>query len=134
MKKPQCSRCGRALSDPFSIAVGMGPECRGGLRRKGWKFPKPKYQVRDGHVVLVGMVGKMEKPIISADPSTARPSTALRTKYQDEKREIVLRAKREGRTFREAVHLLHDYMIEKDSRMSILWCEKFASEVWKELK
>lgn len=23
MKKPHCSKCGRALTDPFSIAVGM---------------------------------------------------------------------------------------------------------------
>lgn len=62
MKKPQCSKCGRALSDPFSIAVGMGPECRGGLSKKGWKFPKPQYRVRKGRVELVGMVGKLEPP------------------------------------------------------------------------
>ncbi len=62
MKKPHCSKCGRALSDPFSIAVGMGPECRGGLSKKGWKFPKPKYKVRNGRVELVGMIGKVEEP------------------------------------------------------------------------
>jgi hypothetical protein len=62
MKKPHCSKCGRALTDPFSIAVGMGPECRGGLSKKGWKFPKPQYKVSGGRVVLVGMVGKVEPP------------------------------------------------------------------------
>jgi hypothetical protein len=40
----------------------MGPECRGGLSKKGWKFPKPKYRVRGGRVVLVGMTGKVIEP------------------------------------------------------------------------
>lgn len=62
MKKPQCSKCGRALKDPFSIAIGMGPECRGSLSKKGWKFPKPKWRVRAGRVELVGMVGKIVEP------------------------------------------------------------------------
>ena len=67
MKKPHCTRCGRALTDPYSVAVGMGPECRGGLARKGWKFPKPKYRVRDGHVVLVGVIGKVERPAVNEE-------------------------------------------------------------------
>jgi hypothetical protein len=69
MKKPRCSKCHRALTDPFSIAVGMGPECRGGLQRKGWKFPKPKFKVIGGRVVLVGMVGKVEPPLVVSDVS-----------------------------------------------------------------
>jgi hypothetical protein len=62
MNKPQCSKCGRALKDPFSIAIGMGPECRGSLSKKGWKFPKPKWRVRAGHVELIGMTGKIVEP------------------------------------------------------------------------
>lgn len=64
---PKCSKCGRRLTDPFSIAVGMGPECRGGLARKGWKFPKPRYKVSGGRVVLVGMTGKVEPPSVNTD-------------------------------------------------------------------
>lgn len=67
MKKPQCSRCGRALKDPFSIAVGMGPECRGRLSKRGWKFPKPRYQVRHGHVEFLGMTGKVEQPAVNTE-------------------------------------------------------------------
>jgi len=26
---PRCSKCGRVLTDPTSIAIGVGPECRG---------------------------------------------------------------------------------------------------------
>lgn len=63
MKKPQCSKCHRPLTDPFSIAIGMGPECRGVLKKKGWKFPKPRYQVRDGRVEFLGMVGKIQPPV-----------------------------------------------------------------------
>jgi hypothetical protein len=65
--KPVCSKCGRALTDPFSIAVGMGPECRGALSRKGWKFPKPKFKVSGGRVVLVEMVGKIEPPAVNVE-------------------------------------------------------------------
>lgn len=27
-RKPICSKCGRVLTDPVSIAMGIGPECR----------------------------------------------------------------------------------------------------------
>lgn len=29
MKTPKCSKCGRPLTNPASIARGMGPECAG---------------------------------------------------------------------------------------------------------
>ena len=28
-----CKRCGKPLTDPLSIAIGLGPECRGGAGR-----------------------------------------------------------------------------------------------------
>ncbi len=65
MKKPVCSRCKRPLKDPVSIAIGMGPECRGALSRKGWKFPKPKWKVRGGRAVLIGLDGKVEPPAVN---------------------------------------------------------------------
>ena len=67
MKQPICSRCKRPLSDPLSVAIGMGPECRGGLSKKGWKFPKPIWRTRNGHVELVGMSGKVEPPTVNTD-------------------------------------------------------------------
>lgn len=66
MKQPQCSRCHRPLKDPFSIAIGMGPECRGKLSKAGWKFPKPRYQVRHGRVEFMGMTGKIQPPVVNA--------------------------------------------------------------------
>lgn len=83
IKKPQCSRCHRALTDPFSIAVGMGPECRGGMAKKGWKFPQPKYRVSGGRVVLVGMIGKITPPPAQIE----EPSLLLRTSLESEKKE-----------------------------------------------
>lgn len=71
MKKPQCSKCHRVLTDPFSIAVGMGPECRGGLSKKGWKFPKPKYKVKNGRVTLLGLVGNIERPPVHVESAEA---------------------------------------------------------------
>jgi len=67
MKKPICSRCGRPLKDPYSIAVGMGPECRGGLIKKGWRFPKPQFAVRDGHVTFIGVSGKIDPPAVNVE-------------------------------------------------------------------
>lgn len=60
MKKPHCSRCGRALKDPYSIAVGMGPECRGAASKKGMKFPKAKWKVQGGRVMFDGLEGAIE--------------------------------------------------------------------------
>lgn len=54
-RKPTCSKCGRVLTDPYSIAVGMGPECRGGAARSGAKLPKPKWRVQGGRVVFLGV-------------------------------------------------------------------------------
>ena len=62
MSRAKCCKCGRPLTDPFSIALGMGPECRGSLSKRGWKFPKPKYEVHHGRVELVGMTGKIVEP------------------------------------------------------------------------
>lgn len=65
MKKPVCSRCKRPLKDPVSIAIGMGPECRGALSRKGWKFPKPKWKVQGGRAVFIGLDGNVEPPAVN---------------------------------------------------------------------
>lgn len=58
----KCMKCGKPLKDPFSIALGMGPECRGRLKKRGWKFPKPKWRVRSGRVEYLGMTGKIVEP------------------------------------------------------------------------
>jgi hypothetical protein len=62
MAAERCGICHRRLTDPASIAMGIGPECRGKLTKLGWKFPRPVYQVRHGKVELVRMDGKVEKP------------------------------------------------------------------------
>lgn len=62
MNTARCTVCHRPLTDPYSIAIGMGPDCRGRLAKKGWTFPKPKYRITHGRVELAGMVGKVERP------------------------------------------------------------------------
>ena len=37
--KPTCKKCGRPLRDPLSIAIGVGPECRGATSRSS-RSPK----------------------------------------------------------------------------------------------
>ena len=67
MNQARCSRCGRPLTDPYSIAVGMGPECRGGAKKKGWRFPKAKWRVSHGHVIFDGLNGKVEPPVVNVE-------------------------------------------------------------------
>lgn len=64
MKQPVCSKCKRPLSDPYSIAVGMGPECRGAAKKKGMKFPKARYRVSHGMVIFDGLE-KAEPPTVN---------------------------------------------------------------------
>lgn len=66
MAANRCSECHRVLTDPFSIALGIGPECRGRMIKSGWKMPKPKWKVDGGRTVLVGMIGKVEPPKVEA--------------------------------------------------------------------
>jgi hypothetical protein len=65
----KCGRCGKPLKDPYSIAIGMGPECRKSLKKKGWRFPTPHYEARGDKVVLVGMTGKIKPPGPTGDLS-----------------------------------------------------------------
>ena len=44
MNKPRCSKCGRPLSNPESIARGMGPVCAGLTGRRG----KGKVRIKTG--------------------------------------------------------------------------------------
>jgi hypothetical protein len=62
MPVTHCAICHRLLTDAASVRIGIGPECRSKLVKRGWKFPKPQWRVRNGHVELVGMVGKLERP------------------------------------------------------------------------
>ena len=62
-KGPKCAKCGRKLTDPYSIAVGMGPECRGGAVKKGTKLPKPRYRVRNGRVEFLGLTSAEPLPV-----------------------------------------------------------------------
>jgi hypothetical protein len=93
VKKARCCKCGRALTDPFSIALGMGPECRGSLSKRGWKFPKPRYRVQHGHVILIGMDGKIVEPPPVGDTSTR----SVRRLTADRKRKVKRGNKNEGR-------------------------------------
>jgi hypothetical protein len=36
--QPRCQKCGKRLTDPVSIACGLGPECRGGGAGHGKRF------------------------------------------------------------------------------------------------
>jgi len=52
MKKPQCSKCGRPLKDPVSIALGIGPVCRG--TGNGGRQVHVRSRCSSGHVYAAG--------------------------------------------------------------------------------
>ena len=120
MGKPHCTKCGRTLTDHFSIAIGMGPECRGGMSKKGWKFPKPTYRVHKGRVELVGMTGKVEPPV--GEPA------------EDGKVKLVRSVLEHGGSQQDAAGLLQEYMEEHDSHVTMKWCEWYVAKVIKEIK
>ncbi len=66
MPYTRCAICRRLLKDPVSVAYGIGPECRGGLVRRGWKFPKPHWKMQKGKAVLSGFAGGNPRPVPGA--------------------------------------------------------------------
>jgi hypothetical protein len=118
MAVSRCSVCHRLLTDSYSVAVQIGPECRGRMLKSGYRFPKPKYQVRHGRVELIGMTGKIVPP----------------TGGRDEKTNLVRRILRDGgkNGYKRAVAALGDYMREKDAPMPLTWCARYVMTVCKE--
>jgi len=66
----RCMICHRPLTDETSVRMGVGSDCRAKLVRRGWKFPKPRFTVRDGHSLLIGFTGKVEIPEEETSPAT----------------------------------------------------------------
>lgn len=54
MPVTRCAICHRLLTDPYSVAIGVGPECRGKYPKN--HFPKPQWKVRHGRVELAGLI------------------------------------------------------------------------------
>lgn len=63
MAAQRCGICHRRLTDPASIAMGIGPECRSKLAKCGWKYRKPQYKVRRGKVELVSVSAMVPPPV-----------------------------------------------------------------------
>ena len=54
MKKPRCSKCRRPLKDPVSIALGIGPVCRG--TSNGGRLVHVRSRRSSGHIYAVASV------------------------------------------------------------------------------
>ena len=59
-----CSECGRTLTNPVSIAMGVGPVCGGGGAGRGRK-PKSRGGTRRGRGYGLGATGGGAGPLIS---------------------------------------------------------------------
>lgn len=87
MVKPKCSRCGRVLKDPVSIARGMGPVCAGGDGSAS-KRHKPGFRHSSGRHYALG-IGGSDQPLLLAqsDESEVSPEKSRRTRIQASKTE-----------------------------------------------
>ena len=63
MAAERCGICHRHLSDPASIAMGIGPECRSKLVKCGWHYRKPQFRVHKSKVELVSVSQMVPPPI-----------------------------------------------------------------------
>lgn len=58
----RCMICHRPLTDETSVRMGVGSDCRAKMIRTGWKFPKPRFKIDNGHSLLIGFTGRVEAP------------------------------------------------------------------------
>lgn len=67
--QPKCKRCGRPLSDPVSVAIGIGSECRNG---SGGRRKMTKAQTRHLHSISRAVDFVQHKPILFGNVSYRR--------------------------------------------------------------
>jgi hypothetical protein len=85
--KPRCRKCGRILSDPDSIARGMGPTCAGvtGGGRKG----KVSIRKRSGIPYNAGAIGSTQVTLPIGDTAPKRLSKRdLARQNREERRRL----------------------------------------------
>lgn len=69
--QPRCKKCGKPLSDPESIARGMGPECAGLSGRKGQSL-HIRRQISAGSAYSIFGTGKIDTPLFAWDDHERR--------------------------------------------------------------
>lgn len=76
MQPPKCSKCGRPLKDPLSIARGMGPKCAGSSHRSR----KLTHKIRRSHGTAYHFdapSGQITIPVfVERDEETVETATA----------------------------------------------------------
>jgi hypothetical protein len=85
--KPRCKKCGRVLSDPESIARGMGPKCAG-VSGSGRKV-KAGITKRNGIPYGAGALGSMQATLAIGDTTSKRlPKKKLTRDSKEERRRL----------------------------------------------
>jgi hypothetical protein len=70
--RPRCKKCGRVLSDPESIARGMGPKCAG--ISSGGRKVKARLIKQSGIPYNAGAIGNKQATLPIGDTTQMRPS------------------------------------------------------------
>lgn len=86
MRTSHCFRCGRLLTNPISVALGIGPVCRGRIATSsgsGWSGPsKPGYPMKD--TVGITPPGFEKKQGLCGCQITSIPSALLGVTFAQE--------------------------------------------------
>jgi len=82
--KPRCKKCGRVLSDPVSIARGMGPKCAG--ISGGGRKEKARLRKRSGIPYHAGATCNIQTTLPIGDTTPKRPSKRDLAKQSREER------------------------------------------------
>jgi hypothetical protein len=85
--KPRCKKCGRVLSDPESIARGMGPKCAG-ITGSGRKV-KARLRKRSGIPYGAEALGGMQTTLPIGDTTPKRPPKRKLTRDSKEERRLL---------------------------------------------
>lgn len=79
----RCVVCHRPLTDLVSIRLRIGPDCRGRMVKRGWRFPIPRWKAQGGQVTLIGLRGRIEPPVGDVSKETERIIKALTRKTEE---------------------------------------------------
>jgi hypothetical protein len=81
----KCKKCGRALKNPLSVALGMGPKCAGVASSQGQRF-HIGIQRSSGKVYNAVGAGGQQMPLLSFHPPEKKISRKERARRQREER------------------------------------------------
>ena len=116
----KCKKCGRALKNPLSVAMGMGPKCAG-ISAQGQKF-HISIRRSSGKSYNPAGVGAVQIPLMPSQPSEKRISRKeLARRHREERRRLFEQRQsfQCGRLLRTKTPLMYEPVGDKEWKDSV---------------